>query len=61
MLGAKGNSGDMVIKDSDWDNRRNEVSHNDEIWVQRLWKARQACRRNTEMTAVLWSGGLKIR
>ena len=28
---AKGNSGDMVIKVEDTDNRRNEVSHKDEI------------------------------
>ena len=27
IYGAKGNSGDMVIKDKDTDNRRNEVSH----------------------------------
>ena len=31
IYGAKGNSGDMVIKDKDTDNRRNEVSHNNEI------------------------------
>ena len=37
---AKGNSGDMVIKVEDTDNRRNEVSHKDEIWAQRLGKAR---------------------
>ena len=37
---AKGNSGDMVIKVEDTDNRRNEVSHKDEIWVQRSGKAR---------------------
>jgi hypothetical protein len=28
---AKGNSGDMVIKVEDTDNRRKEASHNDEI------------------------------
>ena len=45
---AKGNSGDMVIKVEDTDNRRNEVSHKDEIWVQRSGKARQPCSRNTK-------------
>ena len=40
MIGAKGNSGDMVIKVEDTDNRRKEVSHNDEIWLQRSGKAR---------------------
>ena len=37
---AKGNTGDMVIKVEDTDNRRSEVSYNDKIWVQRLGKAR---------------------
>ena len=36
---AKGNSGDMVIKVK-LGRIRNEVSHNDEIWVQRSSKAR---------------------
>ena len=37
---AKGNSGDMVIKVEDTDNRRSEVCHKNEIWAQRLGKAR---------------------
>ena len=41
MLGAKGNSGDMVIKVLNWDNRRSEVSYKDKIWAQRLGNARQ--------------------
>ena len=40
IFGAKGNSGDMVIKVDCLDNRRSEVSHNDEICAQRLGKAR---------------------
>ena len=40
VYGAKGNSGDMVIKDKNRDNRRSEVSYNDKIWVHRLGKAR---------------------
>nr|DAP54050.1 MAG TPA: hypothetical protein [Caudoviricetes sp.] len=30
----------MVIKNNTRDNRRSEVSHKDEIWAQRLGKAR---------------------
>ena len=30
----------MVINVKNTDNRRNEVSHKDEIWAQRLGKAR---------------------
>ena len=41
---AKGNSLGMVIKGKNTDDRRSEVSHNDEIWAQRLSKARQPCR-----------------
>ena len=40
IYGAKGNSGDMVIKVRTRDNRRNEVSYNDKIRVHRLGKAR---------------------
>ena len=40
MIGAKGNSGDIVTKVKYRDNRRNEVSYNDKIWVQRIGKAR---------------------
>ena len=39
-LGAKGNSGDVVIKVENTVNRRSEVSQYDEIWVHRLEKAR---------------------
>ena len=31
MYGAKGNSGDMVIKVEDTDNRRKEASYNDKM------------------------------
>ena len=37
---AKGNSGDVVIKVEDTDNRRKEATHNDELWLQRSGKAR---------------------
>ena len=40
IYGAKGNSGDMVINVKNTDDRRSEVSHKDEIWAQRLGKAR---------------------
>ena len=34
MIGAKGNSGDIVTKVENRDNRRSEVSYNDKIWAQ---------------------------
>ena len=50
---AKGNSGDMVIKDNTRDNRRSEVSHNDEIWAQRLGKARNLFSSENKVVEIL--------
>ena len=58
MIGAKGNSGDMVIKVEDTDNRRKEASYNDKMWLQRLSKARHPHRQKCQNEK---SGGLKIR
>ena len=48
-----GNSGDMVIKVKNTDNRRNEVSHNDEIWAQRLGKARNLFSSENKVVEIL--------
>ena len=53
IYGAKGNSGDMVIKVKNTDNRRNEVSHSDEIWVQRLGKARNLFSSENKVVEIL--------
>ena len=55
---ARGNSQGMVTKVKNRANRRNEVSYNDKIWVQRLGKARYPHLQKCINTLV---GGLKIR
>ena len=43
----------MVIKGNTRDNRRSEVSHKDEIWAQRLAKARNLFSSENKVVEIL--------
>ena len=43
----------MVIKNNTRDNRRSEVSHKDEIWAQRLGKARNLFSSENKVVEIL--------